>query len=154
GLWLMKHVPSPWMAGVALAALLWACSLALFLVEEPPRHMHHGSWGDKAADAWRELGTLLRSKAGRIGLILAILPVGTGAAQGLFGWMAREWNAGADTVSAVLGLGGGLAIVAGCFAGGRLADRISKPGAYAASCALGVFACIAIALSPRTNLGF
>jgi len=153
-LWLMTHLPQPWMAGAALAGILWMCSLALFLVEEPPRHMHAGSWADKAGDAWRELLSVLRSKAGRIGLILAVLPIGTGAAQGLFSSIAKEWSARADTVSAVIGFGGGLVIVAGCFAGGRLADRIPKPMSYALSCALGLVACIAIAFSPRTNLGF
>ena len=154
GLWLMTHLPKPWMAGAVLAAVLWGCSLALTLVDEPPRHLHHGSPTDKLMDAWRELLTVLRSKAGRIGLILAILPIGTGAAQGLFGSIAGEWSAGADTTSLVLGLGGGIAIVAGCFAGGRLADRMTKPLAYAASCALGVLGCIAIVFSPRTGLGF
>jgi MFS family permease len=154
GLWFMTHLPRPWMAGAALAAILWACSLALFLVEEPTRHLRHGSPGEKLADAWRQLLTVLRSKAGRIGLILASLPIGTGAAQGLFGSIAGEWHAGADTASLVLGLGGGLAIVAGCFAGGRLADRMSKPASYAVSCGLGVLGCIAIAFSPRNGIGF
>ena len=154
GLWLMRHVPQPWMAGAALAALLWLCSLALTGLEEPPRHLREGSLGERAGDAWRELGALVRSRGGRIGLILAILPIGTGAAQALFGSIASEWNAGADTVSAVLGLGGGIAIVAGCFAGGRLADRIAKPTSYAVSSALGLLACVAIVMSPRTNLGY
>ena len=154
GLWLMKHMPHPWMAGVALAALLWVCALALIGLEEPPRHLHGGSVADRAGDAWRELVGLVRSRAGRIGLILAILPIGTGAAQALFGSIASEWHAGADTVSAVLGLGGGLAIVAGCFAGGRLADRMPKPASYAVSCGLGVLACVAIAMSPRTGFGY
>ena len=57
-------------------------------------------------------------------------------------------------VSAVLGLGGGLAIVAGCFVGGLLADRMPKPAAYATSCGLGVLACVGIALSPRTGIGY
>ena len=154
GLWLMTHVPKPWMAGVALSAILWGCSLALFLVEEPPRHLHHGSPLDTLMDAWGQLLAVLKSKAGRIGLILAVLPIGTGAAQGLFASIAPEWKLGADNTSLVLGLGGGLAIVAGCFAGGRLADRMSKPWAYATSCALGVLACIAIAFSPRNGPGF
>src|SRR6185369_12069104 len=154
GLWFMTHLPRPWMGGAALAVILWACSLALYLVEEPTRHLHHGSPGEKLADAWRQLLTVLRSKAGRIGLILAILPIGTAAAQGLFGSIAGEWHAGADTTSLVLGLGGGLATVAGCFAGGRLADRMSKPASYAVSCALGVLACFAIAFSPRNGFGF
>jgi MFS family permease len=154
GLWLMTHLPKPWMAGAALAAVLWGCSLALTLVEEPTRHLHHGSPADKVMDAWRQLLAVLRSKAGRIGLILAILPIGTGAAQGLFASIASEWSMGADSASLVLGLGGGIAIVAGCFAGGRLADRMSKPWAYAASCALGVLACVIIAFSPRNGAGF
>ena len=154
GLFLMKHLPQPWMAGAALAAILWLCSLALNGVEEPPRHLEAGSVTARAGDAWRELVGLVRSKAGRIGLILAILPIGTGAAQALFGSIAVEWHAGADMVSAVLGLGGGLAIVAGCFVGGLLADRIAKPMAYAASCGLSVLACIGIALSPRTGIGY
>jgi MFS family permease len=154
GLWLMTHVPKPWMAGATLAAILWGCSLALFMVEEPPRHLHDGSPLDKLKDAGQQLLTVLRSKAGRIGLILAVLPIGTGAAQGLFGSIAGEWSAGANTTSLVLGLGGGLAIVAGCFVGGRLADRLSKPASYATSGALGLLACIVIALSPRTSAGF
>jgi PAT family beta-lactamase induction signal transducer AmpG len=154
GLWLIKHVPSPWMAGAALAAVLWLCSLALNGLEEPPRHLQGGGVRERAGDAWRELAALVKSKAGRIGLILAILPIGTGAAQGLFGALGPEWHASADTVSGVLGLGGGIAIVLGCFAGGRLADRVNKPASYATSCALGVLACAGIALSPRTGFGY
>jgi MFS family permease len=154
GLWFLTHMPKPWMAGAALAAILWLCSLALFLVEEPPRHMHAGSPTEKLLDAWHQLVSVVRSKAGRIGLILAILPIGTGAAQGLFASIAREWNAGADTASMVLGAGGGIAIVLGCAAGGLLAQRVSKPVAYAMSCALGVVSCFVIAFSPRTGAGF
>src|SRR5260221_203232 len=100
-----------------LAAILWLCSLALNAVEEPPRHLHGGSVAARAADAWRELVALVRSRAGRIGLILAILPIGTGAAQALFGSIASEWHAGADTVSAVRGVGRGIGDGGGFFAG-------------------------------------
>lgn len=154
GLWLMNHAPSPWMAGVALAAIACTCALALRPLQEPPCHLTDVSVGKRAADAWRNLAALMRSRIGRIALILAILPIGTGAAQFLFGSLGPEWRAPADTVSLVLGLGGGLAIVAGCFAGGRLADRIDKPIAYALSCGLGLAACIAMALSLRTPLGY
>src|SRR6185437_11309855 len=70
-------------------------------------------------------------------------------------WLTRaRMDAPADTVSLVLGLGGGLAIVAGCFAGGALADRMHKPMAYALACALGLAACVAMAASPRTASGY
>jgi PAT family beta-lactamase induction signal transducer AmpG len=154
GLWLMSHAPRPWMAGVALSAIIACCSLALFRLDEPPRHLSDAPLRARAGDAWHNLAAILRSRLGRIGLLLAILPIGTGAAAYLFGSIAREWSAGADTTSLVLGAGGGVAIVAGCFAGGRLADRIARPNAYAVSCAAGLVACVLIALSPRTAIAY
>jgi len=153
-LWLMKHAPAPWVGGVALVGLLFCCSVPMLLLAEPPRPLAGTSVAARVGDAWRELTNILRARAGRIALILAIIPIGTGAAQALFGSLGPEWHAGADTVSLVLGLGGGIAIVLGCFAGGRLADRIRKPTAYAISGALGLVACVAIAWSPRTELGY
>lgn len=154
GLWLMSHMPRPWMAGAALALIIAGCALAMTRLEEPPRHLRHAPLRARAGDAWHNLRDVLRSRIGRIGLLLAILPIGTGAAAYLFGSVAPEWNAGADTVSLVLGAGGGVAIVAGCFAGGRLADRISRPSAYALSCAAGLLTCIVMAWSPRTASAF
>ncbi|MDE3151123.1 MAG: MFS transporter [Gemmatimonadota bacterium] len=154
GLWLMRHAPEPWMAGAGLAAVLAVCALPLLLLDEPARALHGASVGARVADAWRELVGIVKSRAGRIALILAILPIGTGAAKDLFGSLGPEWNVPADTVSLVLGLGGGVAIVIGCFAGGRLADRVHKPFAYALSCALGLLACVVMAWSPRSVSGY
>jgi len=153
-LYFMEHAPAPWMGGCLLAVVLFACAVPLLLVEEPPRALHGASVRARAADAWRELGTVVRSRAGRIALILAILPIGTGAAHDLFGSLGPEWHAPADMVSLVLGLGGGIAIILGCFAGGWLADRIHKPTAYAASGGLGLAACVLMAWSPRTEMGY
>ena len=153
-LWLIVHSPAPWVGGLALAALLSACAIPLVGIEEPPRALAGASVVARVADAWRELVDVLRSRAGRIAIILAILPIGTGAAMFLFGAIAQEFHASADVVSSVLGLGGGIVIVAGCFAGGRLADRVAKPTAYAVSCGLGLVACVVMAASPRTSLGF
>lgn len=153
-LWFMRHAPAPWMAGAALAVVLGICALPLLLIEEPPRALYGASVGARVADAWRELVSVLRARAGRIALILAILPIGTGAAKDLFGSLGPEWHVPADTVSLVLGVGGGIAIVIGCFAGGRLADRVNKPAAYAIACTLGLLACVVMAWSPRTVAGY
>jgi MFS family permease len=153
-LWLIKHMPSPWVAGLVIAAILLGCAAALRGLDEPPRAPDTESIGGRARDALRELLSILRARAGRVALILAILPIGTGAAMFLFSAIAQEFGASADVVSSVLGLGGGIAIVAGCFAGGRLADRVPKAAAYAVSCGLGLVACVAIALSPRTSGGY
>jgi MFS family permease len=154
GLWLVQHSPSPWVAGLALAAIVLGCALPLIGLEEPPRALCDTSVRGRVHDAWRELVGVVRARAGRIALILAILPIGTGAAEFLFSAIGPEFHASADVVSAVLGLGGGLAIVAGCFAGGRLADRVPKPAAYTIACGLGLIACVVIALSPRTSTGY
>lgn len=154
GLWLVSHAPAPWMAGAALAAIIFACALPLLLLEEPPRALGNATVRERLGDAVRELAGVMRARAGRIALILAILPIGTGAAMFLFSAIAPEFHASADTVSAVLGLGGGAAIVAGCFAGGRMADRLPKPAAYALACGMGLVACIVIVLSPRTSAGY
>ncbi len=154
GLWLLTHVPAPWMAGTVLAMIAAACALALRGLEDPPPTATGTSVAHRAAEAWGHLVEVLRSRDGRVALLLAVLPVGTGAAQVLFGSLAPEWHASGDAVSLVLGVGGGAAIVAGCFAGGRLAERVPPPAAYAASCALGLAACVAMALSPRTAVGY
>jgi MFS family permease len=154
GLYLMKHLPAPWQAGAVLAAIVLACATALVSLEEPPRALTGESVGTRARDAWRELRGVLVSRPGRIALLLAALPIGTGAAQFLFGSLGPEWNASADAVSFALGAGGGVAIVLGCLAGGFLADRIDKPRAYAISCALGVAAAVLLAASPRSSAGY
>ena len=154
GLWLMNHTPASWVAGAALCGIICLCVLALRGLDEPARALDGASVIERATDAWRNLLAVARSRAGRLGLLLAILPIGTGAAQFLFGSIGPEWHAPADMVSLVLGLGGGLAIVAGCFVGGRLTDWLDKPTSYAIACALGLVACIVIAWSPRTAIGY
>ena len=154
GLYLMKHTPAPWMAGAVLAALVLACATLLFTLEEPPPALTGDPVSARARDAWRELRGVLASRGGRIALLLAALPIGTGAAQFLFGSLGAEWNASADTVSFALGAAGGVAIVLGCLTGGFLADRMDKPRAYALCCALGVAAALFIVASPRTSVGY
>lgn len=154
GLWLMQHLPAPWTAGLVLAALVAGCALALGGLEEPSRPTAHANLGARAMEAWRELRGVLRSTAGRIGLLLAVLPIGTGAAQFLFGALGAEWHASADVVSATLGLGGGVAIVIGCLAGGALGARLRHPRAYAVSCAISAAMALLLATAPRTAASY
>jgi MFS family permease len=154
GLWLMQHMPTPVMAGVTLALVLVACSLALGRLEEPPRARVESGVGARVRDAWRELSGVLRSRGGRIGLLLATLPIGTGAAQFLFGSLGMEWQASVRAVSLTLGLGGGIAIVAGCISGGWLAARIPSARAYATACAVSAAAALLLAASPRSAAGY
>ena len=154
GLWLTKHLPEPWMAGAVLALLLAVCTLTLASLEEPPGAPRGSSVGERARDAWRELAAVLSSRKGRIALLLAILPIGTGSAQFLFGSLGPEWNVSSDVVSFALGAGGGIAIVVGCMTGGLLASRLPGARAYAIACAISAAAAILLIVAPRNALGY
>ncbi len=154
GLWLTKHLPEPWMAGAVLALLLAACALTIAPLEEPPGAPKESTVGDRLRDAWRELSTVMRSRKGRIGLLLAILPIGTGAAQFLFGSLGPEWNASSDVVSFALGIGGGVAIVAGCMTGGLLGSRVPGARAYAIACSISAASALLLVVSPRNAVGY
>jgi MFS family permease len=153
-LWLMRHLPSPWMAGAVLASLVAACGLALAHVEEPPRPASGDTIVMRIRGVGREVFALARSRDGWLGLLLAFLPIGTGAAQFLFASIASEWGAGADLVAAVQGMGAGIAIAAGCLAGGWLTDRMPRRRAYVLACAAQLVAAALILVSPRLPVSF
>lgn len=152
-LWLMRHLPEPWMAGGLLALTVTACGFALVHVEEPPRTTGE-TMGARVTRVGRELSALLRTRDGRLGLLLAFLPIGTGAAQFLFAAIAAEWGAGADLVAVVQGAGAGVAIAAGCLAGGWLSDRLPRRRAYMLACGAQVAAALIILVSPRVPTAF
>jgi hypothetical protein len=89
-----------------------------------------------------------------VGLLLAALPIGTGAAQFLFGSLGPEWHVSADTVSITLGAVGGLAIVGGCMTGGWMAARQPPARAYAIACGISAVAALLLLASPRTAAGY
>jgi len=153
-LWLIRHLPSPWMAGALLAGAVMACGLALAHVEEPPPGGAGETVGDRLRGVWRELSVLLGARDGRLALLLAFLPIGTGAAQFLFPAIASEWGAGADLVAAVQGGQAGLAIAAGCLVGGWLTDRIPRRRAYMLACASQLVVAALIFFSPRVPAAF
>lgn len=154
-LWLIRHLPAPWMAGASLAGTVVLCGLALSHVEDPPRAGGvTGTVGERLRAVWRELATLLRARTGRLALLLALLPIGTGAVQFLFAAIAAEWGAGPDLVAAVQGGQAGVAIAAGCLAGGWLADRIPRRRAYILACASQLAAALLILFSPRVPAAF
>lgn len=156
GLWIGGTAGVP-AAGIAVAALVAASALAALLVREPRaarRGPASGSLaGALAANAQamaRDLWTTVRSRLGWTGLVICAVPVGAGALTNLFSAMAVEYHASENLVAQVNGLAGGLVGAAGSFAGGWLADRMSRRLAYAASGALLAACAIAMAAAPLT----
>src|SRR5207249_9923681 len=62
----------------------------------------------------QDLWSVARARMGFLALVLCFLPLGSGAATGLWSAVAGDWHATADTVALVTGLASGLISAAGC----------------------------------------
>jgi len=154
GLWLAQHLPHAWLAGVIVGGLCFVCSLALFLVPTPARTHHLAGLASALREAVADLWTVIREKAGLIALILCFLPVGSGAASGLWSAVAGDWRAGPDTVALVTGILSGIISAVGCVLGGWISDRMDRWLAYVLYGLLQAGAAVAMAFLPRTPAMF
>lgn len=153
GLWIATHSDKI-VAGAVLGIACLLCALALRLLHEPPRARRESHFMPELANVWKDLWQVGRSRLGFLALLIFFLPIGTGAASGLFSAIANDWHASADTVALVNGVLGGLASAAGCLAGGYLCDRMDRKMAYGLYGLLQALAAIAMAIAPRTESMF
>ena len=153
GLWLALHTDKI-VAGSLLGGVCLLCALALGLVHEPPRVRWQDGFVPELANVLRDLWQVARSRLGFLAFLIFFLPIGTGAAGGLFSTIANDWYASGDTVALVNGVLGGLAAAAGCITGGYLCDRMDRKMAYGLYGMLQAFAAIAMAIAPRTESMF
>ena len=130
-LWMAQHVGIVWLPGACIAALFLACCLGLRFVSEPAaphRQMRYvESVRELVLDVWR----VARSRAGWLALLICFLPIGSGAASGLWSAIAGDWGASGDVVALVNGVAGGIVAALGCVIGGYLCDRMDRKFAYA-----------------------
>jgi MFS transporter, PAT family, beta-lactamase induction signal transducer AmpG len=151
GLWLAERLPAPWWSGAIIGGLCLLCALGLFFVREPlPAHRGERLL-DSLAFVVKDLWAVARSRLGFLALVLCFLPIGAGAAGGLWSAVAGDWHASSDTVALVTGVAGGLVSAAGCLAGGWLCDRWNRKAAYAIYGALQAACAVAMALAPRSE---
>ncbi len=151
GLYVAENVSTE-VAFIVIAAVLFACMLALYFVPEAPRvvvaseaHVERAPTGGPFAgllrvlrillgrliEVFRELLQMLWSRRGIVALILCFLPIGSAAAQGLFaGQIATDWGASAELVATTSGLAAGVAATVGCLCGGWLSDHAGRRMAY------------------------
>jgi MFS family permease len=150
GLWLAQRLPAPWMSGAILGVACLLCCTGLFLVREPHAAHREGDLWRSLRNVGKDLWGVARSKIGFLALFLCFLPIGSGAASGLWSAVAGDWHASADTVALVTGVLGGVASAIGCIAGGWFCDRMNRQWAYAIYGVLQALCAVAMALSPRT----
>jgi len=154
GLWLAQHLAAPWMAGAILAAACLLCAVTLRWVPEPvASHRGRGLLKDLAFVA-KDLWAMARARAGQLALFLCFLPLGSGAASGLWAAVAPGWQASANTVALVTGVLGGVLAAVGCLIGGWICDRMDRKAAYASFGVLQALCAVAMALAPRTETSY
>ncbi len=144
-----EHAPAAWVSGAVLAALCLACAAGLLFVDEPPRQPRSHKYIESLKDLLKDVWAVSRSRLGFLVLLLMLLPIGSGGAQGVWAAIASEWSAGADVVALVNGALAGVASLVGAVAAGFVCDRMDRRWAY---CLFGLaLAAVAIlmALLPR-----
>jgi MFS family permease len=153
GLLLAQRLPSDWMASCIVGFLCLLCCLALAGLPTPER-MEAGGLVASIRGSLAELWHVVRQRAGAVALILCFLPIGSGAAQGLWSAVAPEWRVTAETVALVTGLLGGIVSAAGCIVGGWICDRMDRKAAYVWFGILQAGAAVAMAMFPRSQAMF
>jgi len=154
GLWLAQHLKAAWMSGAALGAVCLLCALALPLVQEPAVVHRESTLGRSLRAVVLDIVRVARSRLGFLALALCFLPIGSGAAAGLWSAVADDWGASANTVALVTGAIAGLVSAAGCIVGGWICDRMDRKIAYLlygiaqAACAAGM------ALAPHNQFDY
>jgi len=146
GLFLAQRLPAVWMSGAILGVLCLLCALPLLWVDDPHVQRGHGivkSIGFVLSDIWN----LARARLGLVALVLCFMPIGSGAASGLWSAVASDWHASGDAVALVTGVIGGVIMAVGSLIGGWICDRMNRKGAYALFGVLEALAAVVMAVT-------
>jgi PAT family beta-lactamase induction signal transducer AmpG len=154
GLFLVARLPAPWMASSIVGGLCLLCCTALAGVPTPARPPGKPGLIPGVTATLKDFWQLVRNRSGVLVLVLCVLPIGSGAASGLWSAVAGEWRASADTVALVSGVLGGIISAAGCIIGGWLCDRMDRKSAYVWFGILQAGVAVAMALFPRSPTMF
>jgi MFS family permease len=152
GLLLAQHLEASWLPGALVALTMIASAAPLVIVPDAPKVGEATQRiGQIILEALKDIWRVLSSRQGIVGITMCILPMGTGAASGLFSRIADEWHASESTVELATGTMGGLVSAIGCLAGGAVLDRMNRRLAYALGGLIMAVIATAMALVPRTD---
>src|SRR5512146_3389902 len=133
-----------------LGAISLLCIAPLPLVHEPKEHRPLERVGPALVDVAKGIWHLACSKAGLLALILCFLPIGSGAASGLWSAVASDWKASADTVAVATGIVSGVVMMVGSISGGWICDRMDRKNAYMLYGVVQALCAVAMAVLPHT----
>jgi MFS transporter, PAT family, beta-lactamase induction signal transducer AmpG len=152
-LWLSQNLTHRWMSGGVIALTILACPLTLIFIPKIIRATAETAIpvlkrvGEVARESW----ALARSRAGAMAILVLFLPLGTGAASGLWSAVAGDWSASVDAVALVNGVWSGVLAGVGCLIGGFFCDRMDRKWSYAVFGAMQAACAVAMALAPHTQ---
>ncbi len=151
GLWMAQRLPHEWMVTAVLAITCLLCCFGLLFLKEPKSTIRDHRMIKTYRNLVKDVYITLKSKMGILAMLLCFLTLGTGAASNLWSAVAKDWNAGADTVALVTGVMAGLLSAAGCLLGGWICDRMKRQNAYLLFGLLGALCAVGMAYSPKTE---
>jgi MFS family permease len=163
---LASWLSAGWQVGVVYALIMLPCAAGLIGLEVPRTHAER--LGDSLRQLGRDLWSLVTSRFGLTGLIIAVSPVGAGAVQNLFQATAGRWGIAPPyemqllswhlNADDILGLFNGLLGAAlsgtGAMLGGWLAERVPRRLAYGGAGLALALSGIGMALAPRAPWTF
>jgi len=149
GIWLAERLPEAWMTGSLIAFVCLLCSFGLFFLSEPTIFLKEKNYLKTLGNLNKDIWKLIKSKMGFLALFLCFLPLGTGAASNLWSSVSNDWNASADTVALVVGVGAGILSALGCLLGGWICDKMDRKKAYILFGITQALITVAMAFSPQ-----
>jgi len=138
---------SQWLVAAIVSVICASCCFCLWFVNEPEATLQAEKITATVVNLLKDVWTVLKARAGVLGLLLSLLPLGTGAAGNLFAAMARDWHASIDAVALATGFWSGIITAAGCFIAGLICDVINRQlsyllfGIFQGICAIGMAFC-------------
>ncbi len=152
GLWLASHYNNNWMPSAILAGVSILCCLALLFVNEHPSTIKETKAFKTLENLFKDIWITLKARMGVLAMILCFLPLGTGAASGLWAAVASNWNASANTVTFETGLASGIITAVACVIGGLICNRAKRQIAYIVFSLMQVVCLVAMAYTPHTEI--
>lgn len=137
---------------LAVGCLLCMPFVLLTAAREP--FLAHLGWVAGQRALLRDTWAMIRSRIGALTMLLAILPIGTGAMQNLLPALAADWRVWSNEVVLVSGGLSGVLQIIGSLIGGSACDRFNRRWTY---CVLGLvlgMVVVAMAMGPRTPGAF
>jgi len=153
GLWLATRTHSLAAPGWVLAGLCLACALSLLAVSTPAKPARRAGYLEVLIGVGRECWQAVSSRAGRLAVLVFLLPLGAGGAGAVFAAIAPDWGASATLLSNTAWISGVLTSAA-AIGGGFVCDFIDRKLAYVLFGVVVGLTAAGMAVAPRTPADF